>query len=173
MRSHSLRLFIALWPPDETRAAIAHWQSQWTWPDKASVVPAERLHITLHFLGDVAPQQVADLKYVLKSVASPRFQLQFGRADLWQHGIAVLRPDQLPTPLRGLQARVGLALTKIGLPVETRLWRPHVTLARRAADAKAPAQAPDFTWQGDGGFALVQTLGGGRGYETLERFGRD
>jgi 2'-5' RNA ligase len=167
----SLRLFIALWPPEETRAAIAQWQSQWEWPERAALVPAERLHITLHFLGDVAPQRVRDLRYVLQPVPAPVFDLHFGRADVWQRGIAVLRPEHLPTQLRGLQARIGLALARLGMPVDTRPWRPHVTLARRAAGAKPPPQAPNLFWRAHGGFVLVQTLAAGRGYEILERFG--
>jgi 2'-5' RNA ligase len=54
---------------------------------------------------------------------------------------------------------------------EDRAYRPHVTLARRATGASPPARPPDIMWQARDGFALVQTLSGGRGYETLERFG--
>lgn len=171
MRSPTVRLFIALWPADEERSAIAHWQSQWTWPERASVVAPERLHITLHFLGDVAPQQVRDLTYVLRRVPTPPFDLLLARHELWQHGVAVLRPESTPTQLRALQARIGLALSAIGLPVEARPYRPHVTLARRATGATPPAQPPQLPWRADKGFVLVRTLGSGRGYEVLERFG--
>jgi 2'-5' RNA ligase len=171
MGSPALRLFIALWPSDDVRGGIAQWQSQWAWPERAAVVPPERLHLTLHFLGDVAPQRVPELIYELKVVPTPRFELHFGRPELWPHGVAVLRPDNSPTQLRGLHARIGLALSKIGLPVEHRPYRPHVTLARRASGAKPPVQAPDLGWEADNGFVLVQTLVGGRGYEVLERFG--
>ena len=168
----NIRLFIALWPTDEVRDAIAQWQAAWNWPEKTAVVRPERLHVTLHFLGDVAPQRVLDLKYVLSRVVSHGFTLQFGHAETWQHGIAVLRPDNSPTPLRALHGRVGLALASIGLPVEGRAYRPHVTLARRAGGAKPPPEAARITWESDGGFVLVQTLGGGRGYQVLEKFGR-
>lgn len=171
MGSPALRLFIALWPSDEVRSGIAQWQSQWAWPERAAVVRPERLHLTLHFLGDVAPERVLELKYELAPVPTPRFELHFGRPELWQHGIAVLRPDHSPTQLRGLHARIGLALSRIGLPVEDRPYRPHVTLARRAAGAQPPPEPPDLRWEAGRGFALVQTLGGGRGYEILERFG--
>jgi hypothetical protein len=32
-------------------------------------------------------------------------------------------------------------------------------------------QTPDVPWQANSGFVLAQSLGGGRGYEVLERFG--
>jgi 2'-5' RNA ligase len=167
----SVRLFIALWPTDEVRAAIAHWQASWQWPEKAAVVKADRLHVTLHFLGNLAPQRILDLKYVLDKVVAQPFALQFGRGDIWQHGIAVLRPENSPTALRALHARIGLALGQIGLPTEDRAYRPHVTLARRATGAKPPPQPAQVTWVSTGRFVLVQTLGGGRGYQVLETFG--
>src|SRR3569832_1143945 len=100
----NIRLFIALWPTDEVRDAIAQWQAAWAWPDKAAVVKAERLHVTLHFLGDVAPERALDLKYVLHRVASHGFTLQFNQTEMWRQGIAVLRPDNSPTALRALHA---------------------------------------------------------------------
>jgi 2'-5' RNA ligase len=171
MRSPSVRLFIALWPTDEVRASIAQWQSRWTWPDHAAVVPPEKLHLTLHFLGNVTAACVRDLQYVLKSVPTPPFGLRLTRQETWQHSIVALRPENSPTQLRALHARIGLALAGIGLPVDERPYRPHVTLARRAANATPPVQTPDVPWQANSGFVLAQSLGGGRGYEVLERFG--
>jgi RNA 2',3'-cyclic 3'-phosphodiesterase len=171
MRPPTLRLFIGLWPHDAVRSKIARWQAEWEWPERASLVGPERFHTTLHFLGDVAPERVLDLKYVLKPVPTPPFELHFARPEIWQHGVAVLRPDNSPTALRGLHARIGLALAEIGLPVDEKPYRPHVTLARRATGAKPPARAPDIQWEANAGFVLVQSLGGGRGYEILERFG--
>jgi 2'-5' RNA ligase len=172
MRSPSnVRLFIALWPSDAVRDAIVQWQSGWQWPEKAYMVKPERLHVTLHFLGDVPSERILDLKYVLQPIRAQQFELHFTRPETWQQGVAVLRPDNSPTVLRGLHARIGLALAEIGLPVDERSYRPHVTLARKAAGATPPAHLADILWQSKGGFALVQTLGSGRGYEILERFG--
>jgi 2'-5' RNA ligase len=171
MRTPHLRLFIALWPPAGVREALVLWQREWQWPERASVVVPERLHATIHFLGDVAPERVLDLKYVLKSVPTPSFELQFGQAAIWQHGTAVIRPTNSPTALRGLHARIGLALAEIDMPADDRPYRPHVTLARRATGATPPAQPAAFAWEANHGFVLVQTLSGGRGYEILEKFG--
>src|SRR5437868_10616881 len=135
----TVRLFIALWPPDPVREAIARWQAQWTWPEHAALVKTDRLHVTLHFLGQLPQQRILDLKYVLGRITSQAFALHFGHPELWQHGIAVLRPDNSPTALRGLHARIGLALGQIGLTLEDRSYRPHVTLARRAVAAQPPA----------------------------------
>jgi 2'-5' RNA ligase len=166
-----VRLFLALWPPESVRRQVVGWQSQWQWPQKASVVPPERLHLTLHFLGEVAQQRLADLKYVLQPIRAQEFALNFTRSEMWQQGVAVLRPVQAPTQLRGLHGRIGLALASIGMKAEERAWRAHVTLARRAAGAVAPPEPPDVHWVAREGFVLVQVLTGGRGYEVIERFG--
>jgi 2'-5' RNA ligase len=167
----TLRLFTALWPTDPVRDAMAAWQSRWEWPQKASVVKPERLHVTLHFLGDVPPERVLDLRYVLTPIRPQKFDLHFTRHEMWQHGMTVLRPENSPTALRGLHGRIGLALAEIGIRTEDRAHRPHVTLARRAGGATPPAAAPNVTWESRDGFVLVQTLSGGRGYEILARFG--
>jgi 2'-5' RNA ligase len=171
MRSPASRLFIALWPSEPVRAQLAQVQSAWAWPERAALVAPDRLHVTLHFLGGVEASCILDLTYVLKSVPAPPFDLHFSRAEMWPHGTAVLRPDNLPIALRGLHARIGLALAAIGLPVEERPYRPHVTLARRASGAKPPVTAPPVQWEAKNGFVLVQTLAAGRGYEIVERFG--
>lgn len=168
--SPPVRLFIALWPPAAVRDALVQWQAGWQWPANATLVRPERLHATLHFLGEVPARAVFDLKHVLH-VPVPAFDLHFGHAEVWPQGIAVLRPETSPTPLRALHARIGLALASVGLKADERAYRPHVTLARRAVGAKPPAHPPQVTWPVRDGFVLVQTLGGARGYEVLARFG--
>lgn len=171
MAASTVRLFIALWPTDAVRQAVAQWQSEWQWPERAALVAAAKLHLTLHFLGDVEERRVLDLKYVLKSVPASPIDLHFGRPEIWAHGVAVLRPDKSPTALRSLHARIGLALAQIGMPTAEQSFRPHVTLARRATAAKLPERTADITWAAANGFVLAQSPGGGRGYEILERFG--
>ena len=166
-----VRLFIALWPTDPVRHALARWQAAWQWPERAAVVRPERLHVTLHFLGAVPSSTVLDLGHVLQ-IPTPAFEVQFGTPEMWQNGIAVVRPESAPTALRALHARIGLALASVGLKPESRPYRPHVTLARKAAGATPPPQPVEVAWPAKDGFVLVQTLGGGRGYEILERFGR-
>jgi 2'-5' RNA ligase len=107
----------------------------------------------------------------LAPIRAQPFDLHFDHAETWKHGMTVLRPENAPTQLRGLHGRIGIALAEIGLKTEDRAYRPHVTLARRAAGATPPAQAPDIMWHARDGFVLVRTLPGGRGYELLERFG--
>jgi 2'-5' RNA ligase len=165
-----LRLFLALWPDAATRTGLAAWQHGWAWPPRAAQVRPERLHMTLHFLGDVAAERLPALIRGVDT-RTDRFDLQFGRAELWPGGIAVLRPRQTPPALVRLHAELGDALRTLELPVEARPFRAHVTLARRAAGATPPAHGPELDWPVDAGFALVRSLPGGAGYQVLQRFG--
>lgn len=167
----SVRLFIALWPPEAVRREIAAWQSQWQWPPKAGVVAPERLHVTLHFLGEVPQELSRELAYVLEPIRAQPFELHFDRSEMWPHGVAVARAAHAPIQLRGLHARIGLALAQIGVSLEVRPYRPHVTLARRAEGAVPPPLPPDVHWSAQDGFALVRVHGGGRGYEVIGRYG--
>lgn len=125
------RLFIALWPDAAVRAALHAVSAQWQWQPGAAPVPADRLHLTLHFLGHVPRERIAALRAAITVPITPCV-LTLDRAALWRGGVAVLEPIAVPTPLVELHLALGAALRALGVPVETRPWRAHVTLARRA-----------------------------------------
>jgi len=164
------RLFTALWPAQPLRDAIAKWQATWDWPRQSARVETQRLHATLHFLGDVPARRLPEL---VRSLAVPfePFEMELGIGAVWPNGVAVVEPLAAPPALLRLHAGMGAVLARLELPMDTRPYRPHVTLARRAHGAKVPAQGPALRWLVDDGYALVRSLPGGAGYEVLERFG--
>lgn len=162
------RLFLALWPSAETRARLEAHAATWSWPAQARRTRPERLHITLHFLGVVPLARLPELRTGLQ-VEAEDCELLLDRAEVWPGGTAVLEAGTVPAPLATLQARLADRLRALELPVETRRYRPHVTLARKAMGARPPAFAP-LAWRARPGFALVQSLGGGAGYAELQAF---
>lgn len=164
----SPRLFLALWPDDQVREAIAGWQRSWTWPPSSRLVAATQLHLTLHFIGTVPAPRLPELAQGLRVSFDP-LELEFGDGRVWPGGIAILRPVATPEPLAGLHGRLAAALTALHLPLEERPFRPHVTLARKAAGA-APPPGPVIRWRADSGYVLVRTLPNGGGYRIVERF---
>ena len=58
------RLFLGLWPDASTRAALERESARWTWPAAARRTAPERLHLTLHFLGNTPVEQVPALRGV-------------------------------------------------------------------------------------------------------------
>lgn len=163
------RLFLALWPDPEVRAAIAKYQDLWRWPPKAARVRSEKLHLTLHFVGDVERQRLPELRQQL-SVPFEPFRLSLGSPDLWPHGIAVLRPTHTPPNLMSLQAGLGAALQHLDLPVEPRKFLPHITLSRRAGEATMSPQPPLIAWDVDGYVLFESEYDAHRTYTILARY---
>ena len=158
------RLFIALWPDARVRAALSARRDAWQWPPGAAIVNADKLHATLHFIGQVAAQQVDAVRDAIALPFTP-FELTLREPAVWRGGIAVLESDA-PAALLDLQVRLGLALDALGLPVEQRPYRPHVTLARKARGAVPPGATP-VSWPVHD-FALVVSAGGE--YAVMQRY---
>jgi 2'-5' RNA ligase len=124
------RLFVALRPPRDVRAALlavaggvpgARWQED------------EQLHVTTRFIGAVDARTAEDVAAALAGVAAPapivriagtgRFERK-GRTDaLWARPVPA-------EPLAALHAKVDRALARAGIAPEGRRYLPHVTLAR-------------------------------------------
>lgn len=163
----SARLFIAVWPQAAVRTELQAWLRRWRWPAGAAVVAGERLHLTLHFLGQVPLARLPMLEAAMAEAAAGAApcELAFERVEHWPHGLVVLRAPADSAPLARLHAALAANLRRIGLPLEARPYRPHVTLARRAAGAQAPAGVPQRCWAVDH-CALVHSE---RGYRDLLR----
>ena len=166
----TLRLFIGLWPPPVAHAALLANGDGWSWPAQARRTRPERLHVTVHFLGQVASDLLPALRHQL-AVAWTGCELLLDRPVVWPGGIAVLEASVVPQPLADLHGELAARLRGLGVPVEERRYRPHVTLARKASGARPPASTAPVCWRAGPGFALVQSRPGGRGYETLQAFG--
>lgn len=152
------RLFLALWPDPPVRHLLMQWRDAWNWPKGASPVHPDKLHVTLHFLGALPSERLPELLEGFDVPFTP-FRLDFGRAALWHNGIAVLEPLAQPPELLALHARLSDALVALGLQPETRPYRPHVTMARRAGAAMPPPDGPPVLWDA-GGYALVESTNG-------------
>jgi len=168
--SPNARLFLALWPTPAVRARLAACRDAWSWPPGAAPIPTERLHLTYHFIGAVPRARLEEIAASL-DVAAPPFALTFGRTELWPGGIAVLRPDAVPTPLADLHARLRERLVALGLRVEDRPFKAHVTCARNAVGARAPALAPRaLAWRVHGHALVESRMGRGGGYVVLRHY---
>lgn len=157
-KTPSTRLFLALWPEPGVRHLLTEWRDAWTWPKGAAPVHADKLHVTLHFLGGVPSERLPELLDGFKVPFEP-FRLALTHAALWHNGIAVLEPDLTPPALAALHARLSEALQALGLQPEARRYRPHVTMARRASGASAPTEGPPVLWDVRG-YALVESRNG-------------
>lgn len=168
MSEPAARLFIALWPSPRVRAGLASRRDALAWPPGAAPVPDAKLHLTLHFLGSVPLGRVPAIAAALPAPGAA-FELRLDALEAWHGGLVVLRPRVVPPALAALHATLGVALRGLGLPVEARAFRPHVTLARRAAGTllRPAASEPPLRWRATRA-VLAQSMPDGR-YRVLAR----
>lgn len=103
-------------------------------------------------------------------VAIEPFELVLDRAEIWPHGLVVLRATSPTAALQRLHGRLGEALQALGLNLERRRFRPHVTLARRATGSIPPLASVALRWQVSS-YTLVESLAGAAtGYLVRQRY---
>lgn len=167
-RSH--RLFLALWPDAEVTAQLAAHTRDWAWPAGCAVYAPADWHVTLHFIGNVAIDRLQEIVAGVGMPVEP-FALVLERPGLWHPGLAVLCPSRLPPAMQSLHGRLGRCLQGLGLAIDARPYRPHVTLARHAIAAMPPASCRPVTWNVRS-FALVVSTGDKDGrYQVIREYG--
>jgi RNA 2',3'-cyclic 3'-phosphodiesterase len=129
-----LRLFTAIDIPSDVKAALATLVDRLRPLAKLYWIPVDKLHITTKFIGEWPETRLDELKRALSAVRTS------GPVE-----IAIRRIGWLPNPrsarmlyagvdageaLTALAAATEQAAASIGVPVEDRIFRPHVTLAR-------------------------------------------
>ncbi len=145
-----MRLFIALdLPPTvgvEIDAIRQRLQRSGTHPVKW--VRSESIHLTLHFLGEVADDRAPAILAALAAVpVDPPVSLRLEPAGVFPN---LRRPQVVWVGvgdhfggLERLHAAVGAALVALGFTLDTRPFRAHLTLGRVRRDA-TPVQQADL-----------------------------
>ena len=133
-----LRVFIAVEIPPSIRQAI---DSQ-TQPLRAALgrdlvrwVPAENMHLTLKFIGDVSPASVDALAKMLtaETQTCAPFALTVGGLSSFptpRRARVIWIGIQAPAALTSLQHGLESAAARLGYEEETRPFSPHLTLGR-------------------------------------------
>ena len=147
-----MRLFFALWPSAALQAALAS-AARATLVDLegARAVPSEQLHVTLAFLGVVAPERLEAAQsaagealeaHALASAGGqpPGVRLGFERLEHWRRAQVLCATATAPPAARSLAAALRHALLRAGFTPDLKPFRAHVTLARHVR--RAPAEQP-------------------------------
>jgi len=123
------RLFIGLMPDEAVRAALTAHQQLWQF-GRGRPTSAARLHLTLHFIGEIDATREAALRQALTGVEVVPFELVLRTTEVWSARTAVLCADPQPI-LTDLHALLAARLLQAGLAPRRDAFAPHVTLARR------------------------------------------
>jgi 2'-5' RNA ligase len=164
------RLFLAIWPDDEIRQRLSEHRAAWSLPAGCLRYQPQDWHVTLHYLGSVADERVADIVAALHLPLEP-CELVLDQPQLWRGGLAVLAASSVPPALASLHDRLAVALRELELPVEARPWRPHLTLARRAAGARLPSSFAPIAWAAHNYAMVVSTGRQEQRYQILHEYG--
>lgn len=135
------RLFIALELPRPVSTALARALPRPV--PSVRRVPAEQMHVTLHFIGQAEIEFIAHL---LEQIRMQPFELLIAGGGQFSGAAVLWAGVKAGAPLMKLHEEIGKALQAGGVMVETRPYRPHITLARCKSPAP-PEMVRDFLAQ--------------------------
>lgn len=159
------RLFLALWPDDVTRKQLVEVQTRCAQQgmEAPSYVSADNFHITLHFLGAVAEEDIDGLIAELNTITAQSFNL---RLDRWGYfsrpKILWLAPERLPGQLQVLVTRIKSCVQRCLGDADSQKhqqdhYTPHVSLLRYAEAPENQCEFGSILWPVDR-FVLVESI---------------
>ena len=139
------RMFFALNPDDATRAAIARGTRRAVSAAGGRPTRPENLHMTIAFIGRLTPKQVAKARAVPPIRVGP-MQILLDRQGYWsRQQIVWVGPSEAPAALVDLERRLWEGLKAANFMRERGMFRPHMTLARRARAARTAIRPVRWT----------------------------
>ena len=165
------KLFFALWPSVRQRDAMRDIIN----PALSSVegTPVERRnwHVTLVFIGDFPEERIPALQDAVKVIDPGEIRLRFDSLTFWQRPkIACMHSRTVPPELENLVKSLQQALIPFGYAPDPRVYRPHITVARRVRSFQEfrLARSMELSWTD---FELMESVSfrGGVQYHPLKQ----
>jgi RNA 2',3'-cyclic 3'-phosphodiesterase len=162
----SRRVFFALWPDAETRARLARATKDAVRRSGGRPIAKDRFHVTVVFLGNLTPAGF-EIANAVPPIPVGAFTLVLDTIGAFVSSRTLwLGARSVPPGLVELERRLWEALAANGFMREERIYRPHVTLARRARAVDLGVDPIEWPVAE---LALVESLPDGRNvhYEPL------
>ena len=162
-------MFFALWPDEATRAALAKATRRAVRAAGGRPTRRDNLHITIAFLGALAPVKL-DSACDVPPIATGPFEITLDTLGHWPRPkILWLAPAHKPDALILLERLLWDGLAEQGFERDRKLFAPHVTLCRRSRavnEAVKPVRWPVER------LALVESVSSDRGvrYEPIQHW---
>jgi 2'-5' RNA ligase len=157
----AVRVFYALWPGPDIRACIAEAAGPLSLGSAARRVPQENYHLTLTFVGEVSPARLAVLQQIGRDLRMAGCTISFDAYEYWPESQAVVAlAREAPVELTALWMQLRNFDGVHRLDRMHRPLRPHVTLARKVAQAPVLQAMSPFHWDATS-FSLVRSDTGG------------
>ncbi|MCM1395801.1 MAG: RNA 2',3'-cyclic phosphodiesterase [Corallococcus sp.] len=128
-----MRVFAALDIPQKTKDNLERSSKQFAdFATKGNFIPKENFHLTLHFLGEVAPSDLIYVQSAMDSVRDlPAPVLAVSQFSVMRGADVVCAKFKYDSALTDLHDALGRELENLGFAVEHRAYRPHVTVIRK------------------------------------------
>lgn len=178
------RLFFALWPDGEQRAALLHATAKIVRHSGGRRVSEANLHLTLAFLGSVPEDRLEELSAIARRAAAAwpadaaTLAVSLAALDYWARAQVLVVLERKEESRGGevsgvaeLARTLTAAIAAAGFSPDLKPFRPHVTVARKVARAPRAIVLRHVLWSFDA-FALVEsrTLPEGPVYSVVESF---
>lgn len=161
------RLFFALDPDESLRARLAGALLPMLTRAGGRPVPAERLHLTLVFLGELAPAAIPCVLAAAGRVRAAPFELILDHTGYWRRAGVMWLGARPCAALDALHDALRAELVSCAIPLEDRPYRPHVTFVRRLYRAPSLGAVEPLAWQVRE-YVLMESTGSG--YRVLDRW---
>lgn len=136
------RLFTAIRIPESVRQEIVRIQPRDL--SDAVLTPPDELHITLQFIGEVTDETAKSLDAAFRTIRFAPLPLNLTGVGCFagndRPGFLWTGVERSPR-LLALHRLVGRGLESSNLPLEERIYRPHVTIARLDSPQKEAVEA--------------------------------
>lgn len=152
------KLFFALWPSHRQRELLRDAINPVLSAVEGNAVDRGNWHITVVFIGDFPEDKIPGLMAAADLIDPGEIRLRFDSLTFWQRPkIACVQAKTVPPELERLVESLQRALIPFGYAPDPRVYRPHITVARRVrAFQDIPLARPAvLTWSA---FDLVESV---------------
>jgi len=173
-----MRLFTAIDLPREMLEKLGEFLARLRPLAKLRWTPEENLHITTKFIGEWPEGRIGEMIAALGRGSNPPQAASLDHIEIAVRGVewfprVFCAGVEGGEPLAALARSTEQAVARLGVPVETRVYSPHLTLGRakekvRIDDVVASAGNPDFGAFQATSFFLYLSLNGK--YSKLAEF---
>jgi len=161
------RLFFAVWPAPAAARELARIGEALAALVGGKPVPAEKIHMTLAFLGSLDEEETGAAVLAASAVEGRAIRMAIDSVGSFRRSrVGWAAPSNADAALAELQARLAGALRARGFTLEERAFTPHVTLVRKIDRPVPRAPVEAVEWRSKA-FTLVESTGDGR-YEVRE-----
>jgi 2'-5' RNA ligase len=147
-----------LWPSPRQREMLRDTIGPALSTVEGQPVDRRNWHITLVYIGDFPEEKIPALQSAVAVIDPGQIRVRFDKVSFWQRPkIAAMLTRNVPPDLEHLVTSIQQALIPFGYAPDTRVYRPHITVARKVrAFQEVPLARPiELTWSE---FELVESV---------------